>query len=571
MNVRALLNARLETALAEVLGDRAPAVLQPSARPEFGDYQANGIMGAAKRAGSKPRELAERVIARADLRDVADPPEIAGPGFINLRLSEAFLTQALRAPGLLAPVTPALRVVVDYSSPNLAKEMHVGHLRSTIIGDALARTLEALGHQVVRQNHVGDWGTQFGMLLAHMEETGSSGTDLADLEAFYRAAKARFDSDPAFAEQSRATVVRLQQGETEARAAWARFIDVSLSHCQTLYERLGVSLTPADVQAESAYNDALAGIVDDLQARGLAQNSDGALCVFLPEFVGKDGEPLPVIIRKSDGGFLYATTDLAAVRYRADVLRADRVLYLTDARQALHFRQIFAVAHAAGYAPEKMRLEHLPFGTMLGKDGRPFRTRAGDVVKLVELVDEAEQRAFALVTDKSPDTEQQARRDIARAVGVGAIKYADLSKNRTSDYVFDWDQMLSFEGNTAPYLQYAYTRIRSVFRRAGRDLDDSTLAQGIDLAGSLAPERALAVQLVRFQETVELVAAEGFPHLLCGYLYELATVFMRFYEACPILSAAEPEQTRRLALAARTGRTLALGLELLGIPVVLRM
>jgi arginyl-tRNA synthetase len=571
VNVRALLNARLESALADVLGADASAVLQPAARPEFGDYQANGIMGAAKRARRKPRELAEQVLARARLDDITDAPEIAGPGFINLRLSEAFLSDALRAPDLLEPVAPALRVVVDYSSPNLAKEMHVGHLRSTIIGDALARTQAALGHHVIRQNHVGDWGTQFGMLLAHLEETGAAGTELADLEAFYRAAKARFDADPEFAERSRATVVRLQQGEASARAAWTRFIDVSLSHCQTLYDRLGVGLTPADVQAESAYNDDLAAIVADLELRGLARDSDGALCVFLPEFVGKAGEPLPVIVRKSDGGFLYATTDLAAVRYRADVLHADRVLYLTDARQALHFRQIFAVAHAAGYAPDNMRLEHLPFGAMLGHDGRPFRTRAGDVVKLVELVDEAETRAFALVTDKSPDTDEQTRRDIARAVGVGAIKYADLSKNRTSDYVFDWDQMLSFEGNTAPYLQYACTRIRSVFRRAGRALNDPALAAAVDLRGSEAPERGLAVQLVRFQETVELVAADGFPHLLCGYLYELATLFMRFYEACPILTANAAEQARRLALAARTGQTLERGLELLGIPVVERM
>ncbi|MFM7120787.1 MAG: arginine--tRNA ligase, partial [Gammaproteobacteria bacterium] len=302
MNVRALLNARLEAALADVLGADASAVLQPAARPEFGDYQANGIMGAAKRAGRKPRELAEQVLARARLDDITDAPEIAGPGFINLRLSEAFLSDALRAPDLLEPVTPALRVVVDYSSPNLAKEMHVGHLRSTIIGDALARTQAALGHQVIRQNHVGDWGTQFGMLLAHLEETGAAGTELADLEAFYRAAKARFDADPEFAERSRATVVRLQQGEALARAAWTRFIDVSLSHCQTLYNRLGVALTPADVQAESAYNDDLATIVADLEQRGLARDSDGALCVFLPEFVGKAGEPLPVIVRKSDGG-----------------------------------------------------------------------------------------------------------------------------------------------------------------------------------------------------------------------------------------------------------------------------
>jgi arginyl-tRNA synthetase len=457
--------------------------------------------------------------------------------------------------------------VVDYSSPNLAKEMHVGHLRSTIIGDAIARVLEALGHTVIRQNHVGDWGTQFGMLLTYLEETGADADALHDLESFYRDAKARFDSDPSFADRSRETVVRLQSGEALARRAWQRFIDISLSHCQAVYDRLGVLLRPADVRAESAYNDALPRVVESLTAQGLAVPSDGATCVFLEEFVGKDGEPLPVIVQKSDGGFLYATTDLAAVQFRNEALAANRVLYLTDARQALHFRQIFAVARRAGFAPPELSLEHLPFGAMLGKDGRPFKTRAGTVVKLIELLDEAESRALALVVEKNPDLDPASQATIARAVGIGAVKYADLSKNRTSDYIFDWEQMLSFEGNTAPYLQYAFTRIQSLFRRAGVE---STL-QPVQVASAAREEHPLAVQLVRYQEVVEQVAAEGFPHQLCAYLYELATHFMRFYEACPILQAEPTDRERRLALAARTGATLGDGLRLLGIATIDRM
>jgi arginyl-tRNA synthetase len=510
------------------------------------------------------------VIARAELADIADAPEIAGPGFINIRLNAGFLGQSLADQPLLAPATEPQRIVVDYSSPNLAKEMHVGHLRSTIIGDALARLLAALGHEVIRQNHVGDWGTQFGMLLAYLDETGANSAALADLEQFYRAAKARFDSDPAFADRSRETVVRLQQGDAHARAAWQRFIDISLSHCQAVYDRLGVTLAPTDVRAESAYNDDLPGVIEALNAQGLVTISEGATCVFLDEFTGKDGEPLPVIVQKSDGGYLYATTDLAAVRFRTRELGAARILYLTDARQALHFRQIFAVARRAGFAPADARLEHLPFGAMLGTDGKPFKTRSGDVVKLVELLDEAESRAFAIVTEKSPDLPEDERRRIAHAVGIGAVKYADLSKNRTSDYVFDWDQMLAFEGNTAPYLQYAYTRIRSVFRRAGEAPEGVTPAHAAPVIAA-PEEHRLAVQLLRLQEVAEQVAEDGFPHQLCGYLYDLATAFMRFYESCPILNAEPAVRASRLALCDRTAATLKEGLGLLGIETVEKM
>jgi arginyl-tRNA synthetase len=572
VNVRALLTARFEAALAALLGEPAPAVVQPAGRPEFGDYQANGVMAAAKRARTNPRALAEALVAKVDLAGVAEQPEVAGPGFVNIRLHADFLSRALAEQPLLEPTALPERIVVDYSSPNLAKEMHVGHLRSTIIGDALARVLAALGHTVIRQNHVGDWGTQFGMLLAHMDETGANSAELADLEEFYRASKARFDSDPAFADRSRETVVRLQQGDPHARAAWQRFIDISLSHCQAVYDRLGVLLGPADVCAESAYNDALPGLIETLRDRGLIELSDGATCVFLDEFTGKDGERLPVIVQKSDGAYLYATTDLAAVAYRTRELGADRVLYLTDARQALHFRQIFAVARRAGFAPDGAKLEHMPFGAMLGADGKPFKTRSGDVVKLTELLDEAEARAFAIVSGKSPELPEDERHRIAHAVGIGAVKYADLSKHRTSDYVFDWDEMLSLQGNTAPYLQYAYTRIRSVFRRAAAEAADaSTAASRSAPVLHASEERQLGIRLVRFQEVVEQVAEDGLPHLLCTHLYELATAFMRFYEACPILTAAPDVRASRLALAERTAETLRDGLGLLGIETVERM
>jgi arginyl-tRNA synthetase len=567
MNLKRLISDRIAAALAASLGEPAPPVVQQAARPEFGDYQANGIMAAAKRTRQNPRALAEAVLAKADLAELAGRAEIAGPGFINLTLNDDFLARALAASPLIEPASEPQNVVVDYSSPNLAKEMHVGHLRSTIIGDAMARVFEALGHRVIRQNHVGDWGTQFGMLLTFLTETGANSELLEDLEDFYRAAKGRFDSDADFAERSRLAVVGLQRGDAAPRERWQRFIDISLSHCQAVYARLGVTLTPADVMAESAYNDDLDEVVRTLTDQGLLVESAGARCVFLDEFKGKDGEVLPLIVQKSDGGYLYATTDLAAIRHRGRQLQADRVLYLTDARQALHFRQVFAVAERAGFVRPGMRLEHHPFGAMLGADGKPFKTREGSVVKLTDLLDQAEARALAVVSEKNPDLPDAERRDVARVVGIGAVKYADLSKNRASDYVFDWDQMLSFEGNTAPYLQYAYTRIRSIFRRG--QIDETALTGRIVLAA--AEEHALAVTLLRLQETVEQVAEDGHPHYLCGYLYELATQFSRFYEACPILNADDPTRSSRLLLCRRTAETLHGGLDLLGIETVERM
>ncbi|TNF89755.1 MAG: arginine--tRNA ligase [Gammaproteobacteria bacterium] len=566
MNLRALLNERFSQAFEKATGETLSPQIQIAGKPEFGDYQANGAMAAAKALKQNPRAIADQVIAAAEVDDLVDRLEVAGPGFINVHLKPEFLSQSL-ADAPIAPATDAQRVVVDYSSPNLAKEMHVGHLRSTIIGDAIARILEALGHEVIRQNHVGDWGTQFGMLIAYLDESGEDSEELADLETFYRASKQRFDTDEAFAERARQRVVALQAGDPETRALWQRFIDISLSHCQETYDRLDVTLTREDVMAESAYNDDLPSVVEDLKAKDLLTTSEGAECVFLDEFTGKDGKPQPVIVQKSDGGYLYATTDLAAVRYRVRTLDADRALYSTDARQAFHFRQIFAVAAAAGFTGNRILLEHQPFGAMLGRDGKPFKTRDGGVVKLNDLLDEAVSRAAALVAEKSPDLSEAERAEVARVVGIGAVKYADLSKNRTSDYIFDWDQMLSFDGNTAPYLQYAYSRIQSIFRRG--EVDAEALSGEMDL--SAPEERALAVILLRLQEVLEQVAREGFPHLLCAWLYDLATAFMRFYEACPILNAEEPARTSRLMLCKVTAERLSLGLSLLGIGTVPRM
>ncbi len=566
MNLRAILNERFSQAFEKATGVSLSPQIQLSGKPEFGDYQANGAMAAAKTLKQKPRDIAEQVVAAAEVDDLAGKLEVAGPGFINVHLKPEFLARMLAE----SPITPqedVQRVVVDYSSPNLAKEMHVGHLRSTIIGDAVVRILEALGHQVIRQNHVGDWGTQFGMLIAYLEESGEDSEELADLETFYRASKQRFDSDEAFAERARQRVVALQAGEPETRALWQRFIDISLSHCQETYDRLGVTLTREDVMAESAYNDDLASVVEDLKAKDLLTTSEGAQCVFLDEFTGKDGKPQPVIVQKSDGGYLYATTDLAAIRYRVQTLDADRALYSTDARQAFHFKQIFAVAAEAGFTGNRISLEHQPFGAMLGRDGKPFKTRDGGVVKLNDLLDEAVSRAAALVAEKSPDLPEAERAEIARVVGIGAVKYADLSKNRTSDYVFDWDQMLSFDGNTAPYLQYAYSRIQSIFSRGEVQVD---ALDGEVLLGT-EQERSLAVVLLRLQEVLEQVAREGFPHYLCAWLYELAGAFMRFYEACPILNAEEPTRTSRLLLCRTTAERLSLGLSLLGIETVQRM
>ena len=570
MNLRDELETRVTQALAASGAPGQPALVVAAGKPEFGDYQANGAMAAAKGLRIPPRQLAQAMTDVLDRGGLIASAEVAGPGFVNLRLDDSFLAASLAA-DLAAPCTAAQRqtIVVDLSAPNLAKEMHVGHLRSTIIGDALARVFEQLGHRVIRQNHVGDWGTQFGMLLTHLDDVGEHSGELADLEAFYVAARERFDTDSAFADRARSAVVALQSGEPRVRAAWQRFVDTSLAHCEAVYARLGAKLSRSDVMAESAYNDDLADIVAVIRRANLLTESAGAQCVFLDEFKGKDGAPLPVIIQKSDGGYLYATTDLAALRYRARHLHADRVIYVVGNPQSLHFRQIFAVARSiADFIPADMVVEHCGFGSMLGRDGKPFRTREGGSVKLIALLDEAERRAAALVAEKSPDLPAAQRATIARAVAIGALKYADLSRSRGSDYIFDWDQMMSFEGNTAPYLQYAYTRIISIFRRA--DTDPAASAGQLPVLTEPL-ERALGLQLLRFQEAIDAVARECLPHYLCTYLYDLAGTFMKFYEACPVLSAAPATRSSRLALCAQTAAVMRRGLDLLGIDTVERM
>lgn len=564
-----LLDSRVCSALAAAGCGNAPAVIQPAGRPEFGDYQANGVMGAAKARKINPRQLAAEVIEKLDLAGVASKVEIAGPGFINITLAPEFLaalaSEAFADTMLGVPKPVPQRVIVDYSSPNLAKEMHVGHLRSTIIGDALARVLRFLGHDVIAQNHVGDWGTQFGMLTAYLieaEQGGEASIALNDLEDFYRRAKQRFDEDEAFANRAREYVVKLQGGDEQIKTLWKKFLDISLHHCEAVYEKLGVGLTRADVRGESAYNDDLPVVVADLRAKGLAVESEGAQVVFLTDFSNKEGEAQAYIVQKQDGGYLYATTDLAAVRYRAATLKADRALYVVDARQGLHFQQMFTVSRKAGYAPEWMRLEHVGFGVMLGEDGKPFKTRSGDTVKLADLLEEAELRAFALVSEKNVEMPEAERRGIATAVGIGAVKYADLSKNRNSDYVFNWDSMLSFEGNTAPYLQYAYTRISGVFRKVGE------WDRQAPITLSEPAERMLALELARFADAVHGVARDTMPHYLCAYLYELAGQFMRFYEACPVLKSEGEVRASRLRMCHLTAEILRTGLGLLGIQVL---
>ena len=559
MNLRAFLRERMAAAFEAAGVADAEPMIGVATRSEFGDYQANGAMAAARTARTQPRALAEGVVEALGEADFAQTLAVAGPGFINVTLSPAFVSAHLGSVDIERTARPD-RIVVDYSAPNLAKEMHVGHLRTTI-GDAMSRILEALGHQVIRQNHVGDWGTQFGMLVAHLEDVREGAPELRDLELFYAAARKRFDADAEFADRARRTVVALQRGDERVRGYWQRFVDISLSHCRAVYETLGITLGDEDLDAESRYNDDLPEVIDDLECAGLITLSEGAKCVFLDEL------ETPLIVQKRDGGYLYATTDLAAVRYRSVHYRADRMLYFVDARQTLHFRQLFAVARKAGFAREACKLEHHPFGTIMGRDNRPFKTRSGDVVKLADLLDEAVRRARALVVEKSPELDGEEADRIAHVVGIGAVKYADVSKHRASDYVFDWDAMLSFDGNTAPYLQYAYARIQSLFRRGGVNPGRLTEVPVI----SNESERRLGVSLLRFQETLEQVASEALPHYLSGYLYGLAGDFMRFYETCPVLDAPGAARDHRLKLCALTGDTLKRGLGLLGIETVDRM
>ncbi|KAL1039385.1 arginine--tRNA ligase [Haemophilus influenzae] len=577
MNIQSILSDKIKQAMILAGSDQScDALIRQSGKPQFGDYQANGIMAAAKKLGLNPREFAQKVLDNAQLSDIAEKLEIAGPGFINIFLNPTWLTTeisaALSHKNLGIQATNKQTVVIDYSSPNVAKEMHVGHLRSTIIGDAVARTLEFLGHNVIRANHVGDWGTQFGMLIAYLEKMQhehASEMELQDLEAFYREAKKHYDEDEIFAEKARNYVVKLQSGDEYCRTMWKRLVDITMQQNQNNYNRLNVTLTEKDVMGESLYNPMLPSIVEDLKKQGLAVENDGALVVYLDEFKNKEGDPMGVIVQKKDGGFLYTTTDIAAAKYRYETLKANRALVFSDTRQSQHMQQAWLITRKAGYVPDSFSLEHKNFGMMLGKDGKPFKTRTGGTIKLADLLNEAIERATVLINEKNTNLSNDEKQAVIEAIGIGSVKYADLSKNRTTDYVFDWDNMLSFEGNTAPYMQYAYTRIRSIFNKTEIN---STALLAAPLTIKDDKERTLAIKLLQFEEAVQTVGKEGTPHVLCAYLYELAGIFSSFYEHCPILNAEdEAVKLSRLKLALLTEKTLKQGLELLGIKTVEKM
>ena len=578
MNLKKYLDKEFENGLRSLGATDGRAAVKQASKPAFGHYQVNGVMGAAKKRKSNPRELAQSLLDlienSKELTGVARY-EIAGPGFINITLMPEFiqaeLTRNAQDSRLGIPLETARKILVDYSSPNLAKEMHIGHLRSTAIGDANVRILEFLGHDVVRANHVGDWGAQFGSLLAYMDQLEQTEealtTELKDLEVFYQRASELFKTDEKFATRAREFVVRLQSGDAKCLGLWERFIKESIRHCQAIYDLLDISLTGDDVRAESAYNNVLGSTIEKLEAKGLLEISDGAKCVFMDEFTGKDDKPLPAIVQKSDGGYPYMATDLAAAEYRGNTLCVDEALYFVDGRQSLHLSQLYAIARAAGFIKENQVFSHIPFGTILNKEGTPFKTRDGGAVKLADVADEAIERALKLVSEKNPDLTEEDRNHIARAVGIGAIKYAELSKNRTTDYIFDWDTMLSFEGNTAPYLQYAYTRIMSIFRRAG--LDSGDINSPFDLREP--DEIALATKLLQYPEAVESVVEDYQANILCNYLFDLSQHFMTFYESCPVLKAENEMRGSRLRLCDVSAKTLKHGLGLLGIQTVEQM
>jgi arginyl-tRNA synthetase len=575
-----VLAARVQAALSAAFGP-SYADTDPVIRPsQFADLQANVALPLAKKLGRKPRDVADEITANLDTAGVVSDVRVSGPGFINLTLSDAWIAgeaqRALEDERLAVPLADKpQKVVVEYSSPNVAKEMHVGHLRTTIVGDAIARILAFLGHEVVRDNHVGDWGTPFGMLIEHLLDLGEDAaarddSSVSDLTAFYQAAREKFDGDEVFADRSRRRVVALQAGDAETLRLWNVLVDVSKRYFNAVYGRLGVTLTDDDIRGESYYNDLLAPTAQELEEKGIAVISDGALCAFPPGFTGREGEPLPVIIRKSDGGYNYSTTDLATIRYRVDTEHVDRMVYVVGAPQSLHFQMVFAVARMAGWLNDEVRAEHAQIGNVLGTDGKILRTRAGGTVKLSELLDEAVERAGAVFDEIQHDEpfDDAARAEIVQAVGMGAVKYADLSVARDSEYVFDFDRMISFNGKTGPYLQYATARIRSIFRKGG--LAPEEAAGPIALAHPA--ERALALELLGFGAVLKQAAETAEPHRLASYVYSVADAYTTFYENCPVLKAPDEEtKASRLALCAVTLRTLVTGLGLLGVPTPERM
>ena len=600
-DVQAQLEAHLQRAVAAVLGEAyagTDPIVQPTSNPDFGDYQANLAMALAKQLGQKPRDLAERIAGQLDGTALIASVEVAGPGFINITLDDRSLAEAaqhmLDAANLAVPQAGEPRtVVVDYSGPNVAKEMHVGHLRSTVIGDALARLLEVRGHAVHRQNHLGDWGTQFGMLVQYLLEIEdaremknasiewaktdsvahgpleTSDFRIGDLNKLYQRAKQYFDQAPDFAERARQRVVALQSGDEQTLRFWRGLVEESKRHFNENYTRLGVKLTDDDVRGESAYNDQLPAVIEALDKAGKLQESQGASVVFPEGFTDREGEPLPMIVQKSDGGYLYATTDLAAARYRIHTLGANWLIYVTDGRQAQHFSMVFETLREAGWAGENVRLDHVTFGTILGPDKKPFKTREGETVRLRDLLDQAEEKAGQVIQEKNPSLDPQTRAAVARQVGIGALKYADLASDRRKDYVFDWDRMLALEGNTAPYLQNAYVRIRSIFRKG--ELDPDAPIDGPIQINEPA-ERLLALKLTQLPRITRRVADTLEPHHLCTFLFELAQSFHQFYEQCPVLPAEDPAtRTSRLKLSQLVARVLRDGLGWLGIDVVERM
>ncbi len=584
------LEERISAAMAEVAGQKSPAIVRPATDAKFGDYQANGVMALAKELKADPRKLAEDVVRKLELDDICQPPEVAGPGFINLRLKPEFVAanlleinkdaDRLGIDKTLKPQT----VVVDFSGPNIAKQMHVGHLRSTIIGDCICRVLEFEGHKVIRQNHIGDWGTQFGMLCALYDKrllklsggvrAVSTSAILGDLETFYKEASQLFDTDRKFANTARAAVAGLHSGSGIWIEYWKSIVKESKKHYQEIYGQLSVTLTDEHIRGESFYKDKLADVVGELKSNEFAVESDGAVCVFPEGFKNKEGEPLPLIVQKSDGAYLYATTDLAAIKYRVDELKADRIIYVTDARQKLHFEMVFAVARMAGMAKPETELIHVTFGSVLGEGGKPLKTREGENVKLKDLLDEAIEKAKTIVKEKNPDLPEEQKDRIAKAVGVGAVKYADYSNNRTSDYIFSFNKMLAMDGNTAPYMQYAYARIKSIERKAQTKqvpIEDE-LAGVKKLSLSEPAEVDLAKHLIRYGEAIEAAAADYRPNYLTAYLYELAQKFSAFYTNCPVLDAGPDKRPTRLLLCDLTAKTIRHGLsELLGIEVVEQM
>ena len=562
---------RLQAAFERIAPGSDP-VLRHSDR---GDYQANGVMGVAKRLGRPPREIAQELVRGLQIDGIAEV-EIAGPGFLNLTLTTTFLETQLRhllkdpRMGVASTAHPK-KVVIDYSAPNVAKEMHVGHLRSTVIGDALARMYRFAGHQVIARNHVGDWGTNFGMLIEHLIDLGEhaamASLSIGDLDSFYRAARAKFDADDAFKERSRNRVVSLQAGDPETRRLWAILVNESVAYFAEVYAKLDVTLAPEDIVGESYYNDMLGDVVRDLDQAGLLVESGGALCVFPPGFTNRDGEPMPVMVQKSDEGYGYATTDLAAVRDRVRALGADEILYVVGAPQGQHLEMIYAVARMAGWLPDSVRVEHVAFGNVLGPDRKMFKSRSGETVKLVGLLDEAIERAGVALAARQSDLSLEERQHLATQIARAAVKYADLSTERQRDYIFDLERMIAFEGDTGPYLQYAHARLRSIFRRLG------ALWEPGDVSFTLAstPERHLALGVLAFPEAFASSLAGLQPHRLCVYLFDLAQRFTSFYEACPVLSVEPPLRDERLALCEVTARTLSLGLSLLGIEAPDRM